>query len=188
MLPGSRHPIFIPETPETKRIFKAGPSPMRQRHLPNATLLLLLSPVLQAQARPQCQVVPKSFAAMRGCFRPLLVFSPAPNDALLRRQIALLDRDADDMMDRFVLYTPVAPDPHRLSRPLDAPYTILDARQMSEIRARFHIPAPQFTVLLLDEDGSVMLRSLNAVNPARLNALIDQTPERRAEMLRPHAN
>jgi hypothetical protein len=161
---------------------------MRRHLLALATLLLPLSPALHAQARPQCQVVPKSFAAMRGCFRPLLVFSPTPNDALLRRQIALLDGNADDMMDRFVLYTPVAPDPRRLSAPLDAPYTILDAQQMTEIRARLHIPASQFTVLLLDEDGTVMLRSNNPVNPARLNALIDRTPERRAEMLRPHAN
>jgi hypothetical protein len=149
---------------------------------------LLVSPALRAQARPQCLVVPKSFAAMRGCFRPLLVFSPAPGNALLHRQMALLDSDADDMMDRFVLYTPVAPAGPRLGAPLDAPYTILDAQQMTEIRARFHIPASQFTVLLLDEDGSVMLRSTNPVNPARLNALIDRTPERRAEMLRPHAN
>jgi hypothetical protein len=152
---------------------------MRQRPFYFATLLFLLSPALEAQARPQCQVVRKSFAVMRGCFRPLLVFSPAPNDALLHRQIALLDRDADDMMDRFELYTPVAPDPRRLDAPLDAPYTILDAQQMTEIRARYHIPASQFTVLL---------RSSNPVNPARLNALIDRTPERRAEMLRPHAN
>jgi hypothetical protein len=164
------------------------PLPMRQRLAYLATLLLLLCPALHAQARPQCQVVPKSFAAMRGCFRPLLVFSSAPNNALLRRQIALLDHDADDMVDRFVLCTPVAPDPHQVSTPLDAPYTILDAQQMTEIRARFHIPASQFAVLLLDEDGSVMLRSSNPVNPARLNVLIDRTPERRAEMLRPHAN
>jgi hypothetical protein len=159
---------------------------LRLPHL--ATLLLLLSPGLHAQARSQCQVVPKSFAAMHGCFRPLLVFSPASGDALLHRQIALLDRDADDMMDRFVLYTPVAPDAHRLSTPLDAPYTILDAQQMTAIRARFHVPASQFTVLLLDENGNVMLRSANPVNPAQMNALIDRTPERRAEMLRPHAN
>lgn len=161
---------------------------MRQRLPCLATLLLLVVPALQAQARLQCQVVPQSFAAMHGCFRPLLVFSPTPNNALLRRQMDLLDRDADDMMDRFVLYTPITSGPHRIGTPLDAPYTILDAQQRSEIRARFHVPVPQFAVLLLDEDGSVMLRSTNPVNPARLNALIDRTPERRAEMLRPHAN
>jgi hypothetical protein len=161
---------------------------MRRHGILFMTLLLLLSPALHAQARPQCQVVPKSFAAMHGCFRPLLVFSPTPGDALLHRQSALLDHDADDMMDRFVLYTPVAPDPHRLNTPLDAPYTILSAQQMSEIRARFRIPAAQFTVLLLDEDGSVLLRSANPVNPAQLDVLIDRTPERQAEMLRQHAN
>lgn len=161
---------------------------MRRRLPQLATLLLLSNPVLQAQARPQCQVVPQSFAAMHGCFRPLLVFSPTSNDGLLRRQIALLDRDADDMMDRFVLYTPITSSPGRIGAPLDAPYTILDAQQRSEIRARFHIPESQFAVLLLDEDGSVMLRSANPVNPARLNALIDRTPERQAEMLRAHAN
>jgi len=161
---------------------------MRPRLPQLATLLLLSRPMLQAQASPQCQVVPKSFAAMHGCFRPLLVFSPTPNNALLRHQIALLDRDADDMMDRFVLYTPITSDPHRLGTPLDAPYTILDAQQRSEIRAHFHVPESEFAVLLLDEDGSVMLRSTNPVNPARLNALIDRTPERQAEMVRAHAN
>jgi len=161
---------------------------MRQRLLHFATLLFLVSPALQAQARPQCPAAPKPFAAMRGCFRPLLVFSATRNAALLHGQIALLDGDADDMMDRFVLYTPVASSAGRLSTPLDAPYTILNAQQMTEIRARYHVPASQFTVVLLDEDGRVMLRSSNPVNPARLNALIDRTPERRAEMLRPHAN
>lgn len=161
---------------------------MRHR-LPQLAVLLFLScTALQAQARPQCEVVPKTFAAMHGCFRPLLVFSPSANDALLRRQMALLDRDADDMMDRFVLYAPITSGARRLGTPLDAPYTILDAQQRSEIRARFHVPESQFAVLLLDEDGNVMLRSPNPVNPARLNALIDRTPERQAEMLRAHAN
>jgi hypothetical protein len=160
---------------------------MRRNLVLVATLLLLCSG-LQAQARPQCQVVPKSFAAMRGCYRALLVFSATPNDPRLKRQAQLLDGDADDMMDRFVLYTPVAAGSQRISTPLDAPYTVLSAAQMGEIRVRFHVPPSQFTVLLLDEDGSVQLRSDNPVNPARLNALIDRTPERRAEMQRPHAN
>lgn len=155
--------------------------------------LFLLCPALPAQARPQCQTVPKTFAAMRGCFRPLLVFAPSPTDPRLKRQITLLDGDADDMMDRFVLYTPVAPDaagsgPRAFKTPLDAPWTLLDAEQMAGIRRHFHVPADRFTVLLLDEDGSILLRSADPVNPFRLNALIDRTPLRRAEMLRPGAN
>ncbi|MGC2621430.1 MAG: DUF4174 domain-containing protein [Acidobacteriaceae bacterium] len=159
-----------------------------RRHLVFIGTLLLVCFGVQAQARPQCQVVPKSFAAMRGCYRALLVFSATPNDPRLKRQAQLLDGDADDMMDRFVLYTPVTAEGRRISTPLDAPYTVLSAQQMGEIRAKFHVLPSQFAVLLLDEDGSVQLRSDNPVNPARLNALIDRTPERRAEMLRPHAN
>jgi hypothetical protein len=153
-----------------------------------AVVVFPLSPRAHAQARSNCQVVPKSYAAMHGCFRPLLVFSPSPADARLQRQMTLLDADADDMMDRFVLYTPVSSDSSRLSTPADAPWTVLPQGQMDELRAHFHIPAGQFTVLLLDEDGSVMLRSSNPVNPSRLNALIDRTPLRQAEMRRPGAN
>lgn len=153
-----------------------------------AVIAVLVSPCARAQASPHCQVVPKTFAAMHGCFRPRLVFSPTPSDARLHRQVALLDGDADDMMDRFVLYTPISRDGHRLGTPADSPWTLLPQAQMDEVRARFHVPAGQFTVLLLDEDGSVLLRSANPVNPSRLNAFIDRTPLRQAEMRRPGAN
>lgn len=161
---------------------------MRRHLVAVVSFGLLLCPYLRAQARPQCQVVPKTFAAMHGCFRPLLVFSATANDPRLHRQMALMDGDADDMMDRFVLYTPVTPDARRVSTPADAPYTVLSARQMAEIRERFHIAPADFAILLLDENGSVMLRSTNPVNPMRLNALIDRTPLRQAEMRRPGAN
>lgn len=151
-------------------------------------LLALFSPVVHAQAHSGCQVVPKTFAATRNCFRVLLVFAPRPNDALLARQIHLLDGDADDMMDRFILYTPVSPNPRALQTPLDAPWTILPAEQMALIRRQFHIPVDHFTVLLLDEDGRIMLRSSDPVDPFRMNAIIDRTPLREAEMRRRGAN
>lgn len=161
---------------------------MRCLALSFAVVVLAVSPPARAQANPHCQAVPKTFAAMHGCFRPLLVFSPASGDARLHRQAALLDADADDMMDRFVLFTPISPDSRRAGTPVDSPWTVLPQPQIDQIRARFHIPAGQFAVLLLDEDGSVMLRSANPVNPSRLNALIDRTPLRQAEMRRPGAN
>lgn len=161
---------------------------MRRTYLHLAMLLSLTCLSAPAQARPDCVVVPKSFAAMRGCFRPLLVFSPTPADARLRRQTKLLDSDADDMMDRFVLYTPIAPSPKRIDLPLDTPYTLLGEQQMQFIRKRFHIPQDRFTVLLLEENGAVMLRSASPVDPYRLNALIDELPKRQEEMQRPHAN
>jgi uncharacterized protein DUF4174 len=141
-----------------------------------------------AQARLTCAVVPKDLAAMKDCYRPLLVFSANGDDPRLKRQVALLDQAADDMMDRFVLFTPIVPDGHQVSTPADSPYTILGGDPMKEMRTKFHVPASAFVVLLLDEDGSVMLRSPTPVSTDRLNAVIDKTPLRQAEARRPHAN
>lgn len=161
---------------------------MTRRNLHLAVLLLAWATAARAQARPTCAVVPKSLDAMKGCYRPLLVFSANGDDLRLRRQVELLDAGADDMMDRFVLYTPIVPDPRRVSTPADSPYTVLGPKEMAAARAQFHISPGEFTVLLLDEDGSVKLRSASPVNADRLNGLIDKLPGRQAEMQRPHAN
>jgi hypothetical protein len=153
-----------------------------------AVVMVTLSSRGYAQAKLTCAVVPKSLAVMKDCYRPLLVFSSSGDAAQLKRQVSLLDGAADDMMDRFVLFTPIVPDGHNVSTPADSPYTILPAEQMKVVRANFHIPAAEFAVLLLDEDGSVMLRSRIPVSTDRLNAVIDKTPLRQAEARRPHAN
>jgi hypothetical protein len=141
-----------------------------------------------AQAKPTCAVVPKSLGAMKDCYRPLLVFAANGDDLRLKRQVALLDAAADDMMDRFLLFTPIVPDGRRVATPADSPYTVLSGQEMSAVRTRFHIAAGEFVVLLLDEDQTVMLRSAAPVSTERLNALIDKTPRRQAEAARPHAN
>ncbi|HEX3472350.1 MAG TPA: DUF4174 domain-containing protein [Silvibacterium sp.] len=155
------------------------------------SLLIALSLACTAalgQASPKCQVQPKTLAAMHNCYRPLLVFSPAPNDPRLKRQGQILDADADDMMDRFVLFTPILPSAKGFDAPLDTPYVVLSAQQMQAIRAQFHIPNENFTVLLLGEDGSEQLRSTQPIGSARLNSLIDTMPSRKIEMKRLHAN
>jgi Domain of unknown function (DUF4174) len=141
-----------------------------------------------AQANLKCQVRPTSLAAMRNCYRALLVFSPTASDPRLRRQGSILDADADDMMDRFVMLTPILPGRNGYQPPLDAPYVMLSAAEMKAMRQRFHIPANRFSVFLLGEDGTVALRSEQPVDAARLNALIDSMPMRKIEQERPHAN
>jgi len=141
-----------------------------------------------AQARPACAVVPRSLAAMKDCYRPLLVFASNGDDARLKRQVQLLDHAADDMMDRFVLFTPIVPDGRRVTTPADSPYTVLAPKEMAAVREQFHIAAGDFVVLLLGEDGTVELRAANPVSTDRLNELIDKMPTRKQEMLRPHAN
>jgi len=153
-----------------------------------AVVMVTLSGRGYAQAKPTCAVVPRSLAAMKDCYRPLLVFSANGDDLRLKKEVAMLDGAADDMMDRFVLFTPIVPDGRRVSTPADSPYTILSNEEMKNVRAQFHIPPAEFTILLLDEDGHTMLRTAVPVNVDRLNAVIDKTPQRQAEMLRPHAN
>jgi hypothetical protein len=161
---------------------------MSGRLLIVAVVMAALSGTGYAQAKPPCAVVPKSLAAMKDCYRPLLVFAPNGDDPRLRRQVALLDAAADDMMDRFVLFTPIVPDGHRVTTPADSPYTVLSGQEMSARRAQFHIAVGDFVVLLLDENGSAMLRAPAPVSAERLNAVIDKTPLRQEEAKRPHAN
>jgi hypothetical protein len=159
-----------------------------QRILMAAVVMAVVGGQGYAQARLTCAVVPKTLDAMRDCYRPLLVFSASGDGARLKRQVAMLDQAADDMMDRFVLFTPLVPDGSRVSTPADASYTILSADQMKNVRAKFHIPASSFVVMLLDENGSVILKSPSPLSADRLNAAIDKTPLRQAEARRPHAN
>jgi hypothetical protein len=160
---------------------------MTMRILPLA--ILLLAPLFaQAQARPDCALRPASLTQMRHCYRPLLVFSPSATDARLVKQQSTLDEAADDMMDRFVLFTPVITKSTNYQPPLDTPYALLSQKELAAIRNHFQIPENQFIILLLGEDGTIKLRSTTPVTINRLNALIDAMPDRQLEMQRPHAN
>ena len=158
------------------------------RFLLPLVLVVSPAPLLMAQASLQCQMRPQSLKAMLHCFRPLLVFSPSPTDARLKKQSGILDRAADDMMDRFVMLTPVVPDAKKYATPLDTPYIVLKQDVMRAIRKRFHVPRNRFEVLLLDENGRVRLRSRKPIDITRLNTLIDTWPERQIEMTRRGAN
>jgi len=160
---------------------------MTTRLLPLA-ILLLVSLFTYAQARPDCALRPTSLTQMRRCYRPFLVFSPSATDARLKQQQSTLDNNADDMMDRFVLFIPVVAKSANYQPPLDTPYILLSQKELAAIRNRFQIQENQFTVLLLGEDGAIKLRSTNPVTISRLNRLIDAMPDRKLEMQRPHAN
>ncbi|MGC8550249.1 MAG: DUF4174 domain-containing protein [Acidobacteriaceae bacterium] len=154
-----------------------------------AALALLLAPLaLYAQAKLTCKVQPATLAEAKDCWRPLLVFSPTDHNPQLIAQEHILDRDADDMMDRFVLLVPVVPHAKTTPTPLDAPWTIMPQAQMDQIRARFHIPDNRFQVILLDEEGDPALRSSAPIPTSRLKAIIHNMPHRKIEKQRRGAN
>lgn len=154
-----------------------------------AVLALLLAPVaLHAQAKLSCKVQPATLAEAQNCWRPLLVFSPSDHNPQLVAQEHILDRDADDMMDRFVLAVPIVPNAKSTPTPLDSPWTIMPQQQMDQVRARFHIPNHHFEVILLDEAGKPILRGNTPVSTDRLKAVIRTLPRRKIEKLRRGAN
>ena len=131
---------------------------------------------------------PKAVAAMRHCYRPLLVFSPSAADRQFLEQERALDADADDMMDRNVLLIPLLTDAGGYKPPLDAPSDLLPAAEQNRLRLRYQVKAGRFHVVLLGEDGGAKLSSDRPLTTDRLNALIDTMPTRRHEMRQPHTN
>jgi len=127
---------------------------------------------------------PETLGAMLHCYRPLLVFSPSATDARLREQTKLLDAAADSMMDRFILLTPIVPNPKQYVTPLDTLYIVLNEHEMQAIRARFHVPPDRFEVVLLNEEGDVAMRSDEPIRVTPMDRLIDTWPRRKREELR----
>ncbi len=154
-----------------------------------ALLALALAPLaLHAQAKLSCNVQPTTLAQALHCWRPLLVFSPTDNNPKLLDQEHILDQDADDMMDRFVLLVPVVPNAKNTPTPLDSPWTLMSQQQMNLIRARFHVPNNHFQVILLDETGKPVLHSDQPVSTNHLKAIIHNLPHRKLEKYRRGAN
>ena len=152
-------------------------------------LALLLAPLaLHAQAKLTCKVQPATLVEAQNCWRPLLVFSPTDNNPQLLAQEHILDQDADDMMDRFVLLVPIVPHAKSTPTPLDSPWTILPQSQMDQIRARFHIPNNRFQVILLDEMSKPVFHSDQPVSTNHLKAIIHNLPHRKIEKYRRGAN
>jgi len=136
---------------------------------------------LHGQAGPNCPVQPATFKAMRDCFRPVLVFAPAASDPSFAAQQVLLDQYADDMMDRNLLYIPVLEQPKQFQQPLDAPYVVLKPSELAAIRARFHVPSSEFTVILIGKDGGEKFRSRKPISVLQIDALVDAMPMGRQE-------
>jgi hypothetical protein len=148
---------------------------MKLRHAsPVVTFLLAVLP-LCAQESSDCPLRPATLAAMRQCYRPLLVFAPATGTPLFKKQQALLDEYADEMMDRNILYVPVPASAAGFNRPLDAPYAVLSRGELAAIRKRFQVDAGKFLVILLNERGAESFRSEAPVSVLRLDAIVDKS-------------
>lgn len=151
-------------------------------------LASLLSAHLWAQAQAGCPLHPATVAAMRDCYRPLIVFAPSARDPRVKQQQAILDSAAGGMRERKLLYLPVFTDSADFAAPLTAPFIVLPAAEQAALRKRFGSRPGDFAVVLLGEDGGAKLRSRAPVTPDRLNSLVDSMPMRQREKRTQHSN
>lgn len=147
------------------------------------TLFLLLIPPAMHARENSCPAHPATVAAMRDCYRPLLIFAPSASDARLQQQLKAFDPHTPDFRERDVLVVVNTKDgkPVNPSALQSLRTTKLDAAESEKLRHRFNISDDSFVVLLVGKDGGEKYRSENIVTVATLNHKIDAMPMRRAE-------
>ncbi len=96
--------------------------------------------------------------------RPLIIFSDTTADPRLKRQLDLLAARPEDLTERDVV-------------------VIIDDDKDSQSEAREKLHPRGFALVLIDKDGSVMLRKPLPWSTRELSRAIDKTPLRQQELL-----
>lgn len=115
--------------------------------------------------------------SVRWEYRPLLIFTPAPENAQLSRQTTILADAPDGLEDRRIAVYIV--EQNRVYTTFGAPSPGADAETL---RRRFRIPDDTFRVVLVGLDGVAKLTQDAPLSIDKLFSTIDAMPMRRREM------
>jgi hypothetical protein len=130
-----------------------------------------------------CPAQPNTLRAMRGCYRPLLVFAPSLDDPQLVQEFNQLKAHAIEIKSRSVLYVPIVPEGHNQPIPgSKVPTARLSEDELAAMRHRFKVEPPDFLVILIGKDGEEKLSNKNPVPVEQIERLIDSMPMRKSEM------
>jgi hypothetical protein len=159
-------------------------------HLPLAlrfSVFALLSgftlAAMTGQARNQqpsagCPAQPNTLRAMRGCYRPLLVFAPSLDHPQLVEQFNQLKAHAIELKSRNLLYVPIVPEGHNQPIPgSKVPTARLSEDELAAMRHRFKVEPADFLVILIGKDGEEKLSNKTPVPVDQLERLIDSMPK-----------
>jgi hypothetical protein len=136
-----------------------------------------------SQPTAACPSQPATLRAMRNCYRPLLVFAPAMDDAQMAAQFNQLKAHVPDFKSRDVLYVPIVPEGHNQPILGSRIHTAsLSEDELAAVRLHFQVEPNDFLVILLGKDGGEKLRSRAPVPAEQLKQLIDSMPMRQSEM------
>jgi len=133
--------------------------------------LLVLLGTCAAQA-------PHALTQLQNNARVLMVFAPDASSPSFKRQLELIERHSFELSIRNTVVVPVSTAP-KLS---DELFTFENlplgtASEQADARSRFHVHPGDFLVILLDQIGSVQIRSAAPVDIHELVASLDSLPD-----------
>ena len=162
--------------------------PPRLRSSVFVVIAALSSTAMTGQTRsPQpsagCPAQPNTLRAMRGCYRPLLVFAPSLDNPQMVQEFNQLKAHAIQLKSRSVLYVPIVPEGHNQPIPgSKVPTARLSEDELAAMRHRFKVEQADFLVILIGKDGEEKLSNKAPVPVNQLERLIDSMPMRKNEM------
>ena len=130
-----------------------------------------------------CPAQPNTLRAMRGCYRPLLVFAPSLDSPQLVQEFNQLKAHAIELKSRSVLYVPIVPEGHNQPIPgSKVPTARLSEDELAAMRHRFKVEPTEFLVILIGKDGEEKLSNTAPVPVDEMERLIDSMSMRKSEM------
>ena len=136
-----------------------------------------------SQPTAACPTQPATLLAMRGCYRPVLVFAPALDNPQLLEQFNQLKSQPAEFRSRAMLYVPIVPEGHNQPIPgSKIPTARFSEDELAAMRHRFKVEPADFLVVLIGKDGGEKLNSRIPVPMDQLKRLIDSMPARKIEM------
>lgn len=108
--------------------------------------------------------------------RVLLILSENPNDPLVKQQVSLFSKDAEEMKERKLLLLQVFPEFYLMGG--DSAIR----RTSGEVYFDYKSAKKSFELVLIGLDGDEKMRRAELIRPRDLYAIIDAMPMRRYEM------
>jgi hypothetical protein len=108
--------------------------------------------------------------------RVLLVLSENPNDPMVKQQVSLFSKDAEEMKERKLLLLQVFPEFYLMGG--DSAIR----RTSAEVYFDYKSAKKSFELVLIGLDGDEKMRRAELIRPQDLYAIIDAMPMRRYEM------
>ncbi len=128
-----------------------------------------------------CAPQPQTLAAMRDCYRPLLVFTPSTDDPRYVTQLKAFGREASGLREREMLLVPVFAGTTGSLSATQAPTALLPQREQAALRKRFDVHRDEFRVVLVGKDGGEKFASATPASAEMLFGIVDGMPMRRQE-------